>query len=174
MEASITTKSDQKSIEPELVAKKAKDPKKQIISQVQQSNSSEKLEIIHDDTFTERKKVKAKKYQCESCGKKFNSKDNLTLHLSIHIQKSHGNEIWRKKAIQIGTNLEIIWYIELTCYISSWRKKVIQIGSNSIHRMTHTTIFAVIVKHTSSTHEYCAELNQNITSVHKEKKTFCA
>ena len=81
---------------------------------------------------------------------------------------------WRKKAIQIGTNLEIIWYIELTCYISSWRKKVIQIGSNSIHRMTHTTIFAVIVKHTSSTHEYCAELNQNITSVHKEKKTFCA
>ena len=73
--------------EPEQIAKN------QIISQVQQSNSSEKLEIIHDDTFTERKKVKAKKYQCESCGKKFNSKDNLNLHLSIHIQKSHGNEI---------------------------------------------------------------------------------
>ena len=79
--------------QPELIAKKTKDPKNQIISQVQQSNSSEKLEIIHDDTFTERKKVKAKKYQCESCGKKFHSKDNLNLHLSIHIQKSHGNEI---------------------------------------------------------------------------------
>ena len=48
------------------VAKKAKDPKNQIVSQVQQSNSSEKLEIIHDDTFTEKKKVKAKKFQCES------------------------------------------------------------------------------------------------------------
>mgnify|MGYP002052397196 CR=1 FL=1 len=75
--------------QPELIAKKTKDPKNQIISQVQQSNSSEKLEIIHDDTFTERKKVKAKKYQCESCGKKFNSKDNLNLHLSKHFKKIH-------------------------------------------------------------------------------------
>jgi hypothetical protein len=72
--------------EPEQIAKKAKVAKNQDIPHVQQSNSIEKLEIIHDDIFTEGNKVKAKKNQCESCGKKFNSKDNYN-HIYLYITK---------------------------------------------------------------------------------------
>ena len=41
----------------------------------------------------EHNRSKTRKFQCDNCGKSFNSKENYNLHATIHMKKIHDNQI---------------------------------------------------------------------------------
>ena len=52
---------------------------------------------------------KTRKFQCENCGKSFHSKDNYNLHITIHVKRSHGNQIC--KVVLLTMLRKVIWII---------------------------------------------------------------
>ena len=69
--------------------------KKIKIHDVKPKGKKQLLEVIVESPVIDNEAIpdQTKKFQCEHCGKSFNSKDNYNLHITIHMKIPHGKQI---------------------------------------------------------------------------------